>query len=160
MRINKWALSTIIVGAVIALIGSKANAAGTNYGELHMTRSNQVAIQAVTKLLARHNMEYMLEVFKCESQLVHYELDGTTLLKNRSGSNARGIAQIMTSVHPDKWVVVSYNQKKGTDYDVKNINLSNTEDYTLYAIMLATIHPKLSDWAESRRCWISKITKN
>jgi hypothetical protein len=85
---------------------------------------------------------YMLDVANCESTgLIHREKG--SLIKNRQGSSAQGVFQVLMSRHRAEM------QKMGLDPN-------NTEDYLEYVRHLYDTFG-LKPWAESKKCWQKQI---
>lgn len=96
--------------------------------------------QAVREYFA--DIPVMVEIARCESAYRQYEDDGLPL-KNREGSSAIGIMQIMASIHEAE------AQKIG--YDIRTLygNLA----YARYLYEQSGTKP----WEESKNCWGSAI---
>lgn len=77
----------------------------------------------------------MIPVIACESAFRHFEADGS-VLKNSEGSSAIGVAQILSSVHPDPRVVMSYNRRFNTDLSAADFDLTKLQDNLAYALVL------------------------
>lgn len=80
----------------------------------------------------------MVDIAKCESRFRQYEKDGT-VLKNREGSSATGVFQIMASVHR--------KNAANLGYDINT--LEGNIGYAQYLYELNGTR----DWEASRLCW-------
>lgn len=65
----------------------------------------------VEEFFTQNNAKEMLSILNCESGFKQFDEHGE-VLKNRAGSSAVGVAQIIASKHPDPKVLDEYNQKK------------------------------------------------
>jgi Flp pilus assembly protein TadG len=65
----------------------------------------------VEEFFTQNNAKEMLSILNCESGFKQLDEHGE-VLKNRAGSSAVGVAQIIASKHPDPKVLDEYNQKK------------------------------------------------
>ena len=95
-------------------------------------------------LLLKHDALDLAPIILCESEFKHYNADGT-VLQNREGSSAIGIAQIMSSVHPDPKVILRYNKRYDTDITTEDFDLDTFEGNLEYAIVLYRVRG-VSDW--------------
>lgn len=86
----------------------------------------------------------MIPVLKCESNFRHYEANGT-VLQNREGSSAIGVAQILTSKHPDPKIVARYNKKFELDLHPDDFDLTTLEGNLGYALVLYKVRGT-RDW--------------
>lgn len=86
----------------------------------------------------------MLPIIECESGFNHYEPDRTTL-KNRAGSSAIGIAQILASAHPDPTVLKRYNREYNTDLTEADFDITTLEGNLGYALVLYKVNGT-RDW--------------
>jgi len=86
----------------------------------------------------------MIPIIKCESNFRHYASDGS-VLKNHEGSSAVGIAQILTSKHPDSKVLKVYNKQHNTDLHVSDLNIMTVEGNLGYALALYKVRGT-RDW--------------
>jgi len=77
----------------------------------------------------------MIPIIKCESHFRHYNKDGT-VLTNRAGSSATGVAQILASVHPDPKVLSLYNKRFNTNLTAEDFDITTIEGNLGYALML------------------------
>lgn len=107
----------------------------------------------VTEFFTDNDAEEMLPIIKCESNFKHYGEDGE-VLKNFAGSNAIGVAQIMSSVHPDPKILKRYNRRNNTDLTEADFDLTTLEGNLGYALVLYTIRG-VRDWecAKKVRFW-------
>jgi hypothetical protein len=106
--------------------------------------TNDAVREAFVETFTAAGLEHFIPIAECESGLEHYE-DGR-LLRNKQGSNARGILQIMTSAHPDYWRIRAYNLRFGTDYQVDDFDIMNDpSDYLRYGLLLAMVRGT-QDW--------------
>ena len=79
----------------------------------------------------------MVRVAKCESGLVH--LKNGEMIRNRDGSSARGVFQVLMRVHQPQM------QKMG-------LNPERTDHYLAYVRYLYDQYG-LAPWQASRHCW-------
>ena len=117
-----------------------------------LTVDPNIGIQPfVEEYLRDNDAERLLPIIKCESEFKHFEPDGTPL-KNRAGSSAIGVAQIMSSLHPDPKVVERYNKRHDTDFTVEDIDITTVAGNIGYAVMLYELNG-IRDWECSRFGW-------
>ena len=102
----------------------------------------------VEEFLKANDAERLLSIIECESNFEHYEEDGTTL-KNREGSSAIGIAQIMSSLHPDPKLIKRYNRRKGTNLTVDDLDITTLKGNLGYALILYELRG-VRDWECSK----------
>ena len=100
--------------------------------------------QVVEEFFMANNAPEMIPIIKCESQFKHFKQDGT-VLTNREGSSATGIAQILSSVHPDPKAVSLYNKRFNTDLAPEDFDISTVEGNLGYALMLYELRG-VRDW--------------
>jgi hypothetical protein len=106
--------------------------------------TNEAVKAAFIETFTAADLDHFVAIAKCESQLQHF--DGDQLLRNRQGSNARGILQIMTSMHPDPARIRQYNRKYGTNYTESDFNLlEDPAEYIRYGLLLAKVRGT-RDW--------------
>lgn len=86
----------------------------------------------------------MIPVIRCESHFRQFEDDGTPL-KNREGSSAIGVAQILASKHPDPKIVSRYNKKFDMDMEPEDFDITTLEGNLGYALILYKIRGT-RDW--------------
>ena len=77
----------------------------------------------------------MIPIIRCESHFRHYSKDGNTL-QNSSGSSAVGVAQIMSSVHPDQKIIDRYNKKYTAGLSIDDLDITTLEGNLGYALIL------------------------
>ena len=77
----------------------------------------------------------MLPIIDCESNFKHYNDDGT-VLKNRAGSSATGIAQILASKHPDPKALERFNKRLDTNLTLETFDITKLEHNLGYALVL------------------------
>jgi hypothetical protein len=100
--------------------------------------------QYVTDFFTNRGAEEMIPIIDCESEFNHFDTDGT-VLKNREGSNATGIAQIMSSVHPDPSIINRYNRQNNTSLSVNNFDINTLVGNVAYAYVLYSVRGT-KDW--------------
>ena len=98
----------------------------------------------VRDFFTANDAEEMIRIIACESQFTHYNKNGS-ILKNRNGSNAIGVAQIMASVHPDPKIIYRYNKRFNTNLTVEDFDITTIEGNLGYALMLYKIRG-INDW--------------
>ena len=91
--------------------------------------------QFVTDFFTEYDAEEMIPIIACESEFKHFNEDGT-VLKNKQGSSATGISQILASVHPDPHVISKYNRRNHTNYKVEDFDISTLSGNVWYALVL------------------------
>lgn len=91
--------------------------------------------QFVTEFFTEYDAEEMIPIIACESEFKHFNDDGS-VLKNRQGSSATGISQILASVHPDPHVIAKYNRRNHTHYTVEDFDISSLTGNVWYALVL------------------------
>jgi len=91
----------------------------------------------------------MIPIIKCESHFRHYDKNGDPL-KNSSGSSAVGVAQIMSSLHPDLKVLNRYNKKYNTDLTAEDFDVTTFEGNIGYALVLYNMNG-VRDWECSKK---------
>jgi len=67
--------------------------------EITVEPTNESVRAGLREVFTQIGKPEFIEIARCESGLVHYK-DGR-MLPNQQGSSARGILQLMTSMHPD-----------------------------------------------------------
>lgn len=91
-----------------------------------------------------NNAAEMIPILRCESHFRHFEPDGTPLT-NKEGSSAIGVAQILTSKHPDPTVLAQYNRVFDMDMNVDDFDLTTLEGNLGYALILYKVRGT-EDW--------------
>lgn len=91
--------------------------------------------QFITDFFTEYDAEEMIPIIACESEFKHFNDDGT-VLKNRQGSSATGISQILASVHPDPQVIAKYNRRNHTHFKVEDFDISSLTGNVWYALVL------------------------
>jgi hypothetical protein len=100
--------------------------------------------QYVTEFFTSRGAEEMVSIIGCESEFKHFNQDGS-VLKNREGSSATGVAQIMASAHPDPNVIRKYNRKNNTNLTVDNFDINTMAGNVAYAHVLYEVRGT-KDW--------------
>ncbi len=100
--------------------------------------------QRVIEFFTDNDAPEMIPIIKCESHFRHFNPDGT-VLTNKAGSSATGIAQIIASKHPDPKIVYRYNTRTQTDLTVADLDITTVEGNLGYALMLYRINGT-RDW--------------
>lgn len=103
----------------------------------------------VVEFFEANNAPEMVPIIRCESQFKHYSDDGT-ILQNKSGSSAIGVAQIMSSVHPDPKIIKRYNKLFDMDLTINDFNVETLEGNLGYALVLYKVNGT-KDWECSKR---------
>lgn len=98
----------------------------------------------VTEFFTDNGAEEMLPIIACESNFKHFGKD-REVLRNRQGSSAVGIAQIMSSLHPDPKIVAQYNKKHNTDLVPEDFDVTTLEGNMRYALVLYKVRG-VRDW--------------
>ena len=125
--------STFVATLITISLGLAAQSAAAK--ETQATTGESVII-----VIAEHfptNFKTMKAIAKCESGLVH-RVNGK-LLPNREGSPARGVFQVLMSVH-------------GPEMERLGLDPNNDDDYMTYVKYLVD-NFGLTPWAESKDCW-------
>lgn len=97
-----------------------------------------------TQFFEDNDATEMIPVIKCESNFQHYDANGE-ILQNMEGSNAIGVAQIMSSKHPDPKIVTRYNRKFDMDMEVDDFDITTLEGNLGYALVLYKVRGT-RDW--------------
>ncbi len=97
--------------------------------------SNDGLQEFVTEFFTQYDAAEMIPIIACESRFRHFEEDGS-VLKNMQGSSATGIAQILTSVHPDPQVLKRYNRRNLTNFTAEDFDVTTLTDNLSYALVL------------------------
>ena len=131
-------------------------------GTLHYVRANAVELprkldidpnfgikNKVIEFFESNDAHEMVSIVKCESRFRHYGNDGA-LLKNKEGSSAIGVAQILTSVHPDPKVLTKYNRLFDMDLEVSDFDITTLEGNLGYALVLYKVRGT-KDWECSKK---------
>lgn len=100
--------------------------------------------QRVEEFFMANNAPEMIPIIRCESQFRHYNNAGE-VLTNTQGSSATGIAQILSSTHPDPKVVKVYNRRFNTALSVDDFDITTIEGNLGYALMLYKVRG-IRDW--------------
>lgn len=103
----------------------------------------------VTQFFEDNDAAEMIPIIKCESHFRHYDKDGE-LLRNREGSSAVGVAQIMSSVHPDPKIIKKYNEKFDMDLTVDSFDITTFAGNIGYALVLYKVRG-VRDWECSKK---------
>ena len=102
----------------------------------------------VETYLKANDADRLVSIIECESNFAHFETDGSPL-KNRAGSSAIGITQILSSVHPDPQAISTYNRRNDTDYTVDDFKIETLRGNLDYALLLYDIRG-VRDWECSK----------
>lgn len=100
--------------------------------------------QQVIEFFTDNDAAEMIPIIDCESNFRHFDADGS-VLKNKAGSSATGIAQILHSKHPDPKIVYRYNKRHNTDLEVADLDITTVAGNLGYALMLYEINGT-RDW--------------
>lgn len=117
-------------------------------GTYHYVRANTPVQTPETKITSNFDMKNkvieffeandaseMIPIIKCESHFRQFDKNGEPL-RNKAGSSAIGVAQIMTSLHPDPKVLKRYNRKYNTNLTTDDFDVTTFEDNIGYALIL------------------------
>jgi len=102
-----------------------------------------------TQFFEDNDAAEMIPIIRCESHFKQFAKDGS-VLRNTSGSNAIGVAQIMSSKHPDPKIVQQYNRRFDMDMSVEDFNLNSLEGNLGYALVLYKVRG-VRDWECSKK---------
>lgn len=97
-----------------------------------------------TQFFLDNDAAEMIPVIQCESNFRHHAPDGT-ILKNHEGSSAIGVAQILSSKHPDPKIIERYNRKFDMDMTVEDFDITTLEGNLGYALALYKVRGT-RDW--------------
>jgi hypothetical protein len=97
-----------------------------------------------TQFFEDNDAAEMIPVIECESRFRHYDADGN-VLQNQEGSSAIGVAQILSSKHPDPKIVSRYNKKFDMDMTIDDFDLTSLEGNLGYALVLYKVRGT-RDW--------------
>ena len=97
-----------------------------------------------TQFFEDNDAAEMIPVIECESHFRHYEPDGTPLV-NREGSSAIGVAQILTSQHPDPKIIARYDRRFDMDLTPGDFDLTTLGGNLGYALVLYKVRGT-RDW--------------
>lgn len=100
--------------------------------------------QYVTEFFTDNNAEEMLAIINCESGFKHFDTDGE-VLKNHEGSSAIGIAQILSSAHPDPKALEKHNRLYKTGLTPEDFDITTLQGNLGYALLLYQIRGT-KDW--------------
>ncbi len=98
----------------------------------------------IEEFLTNNNATALLPIIACESGFKHFEKDGS-VLKNKEGSSAIGIAQILASKHPDPKVLDRYNKRNNTDFTLADFDITTVQGNIGYALVLYQVRGT-RDW--------------
>lgn len=97
-----------------------------------------------TQFFLDNDAAEMIPIIACESNFRHLAPDGT-ILKNHEGSSAIGVAQILSSKHPDPRIVERYNRKFDMDMEIEDFDITTLEGNLGYALALYKVRGT-RDW--------------
>jgi hypothetical protein len=143
-------LSLLLVG--IALTGVVSISAKTRAQTLAVHDSyegpplspNLFVKAQVIEFFEANDAPEMIPIIKCESNFNHFDEDGE-VLKNRAGSSAIGVAQILTSKHPDQKVLAKFNREHNTALTAPDFDLTTLMGNLGYALVLYQVRGT-RDW--------------
>ena len=90
----------------------------------------------------------MIPIIKCESQFRHFDKNGNPL-KNNAGSSAVGVAQILSSVHPDQKIIDRYNKRYDAGLRIEDLDVTTFDGNIGYALVLYKMNG-VRDWECSK----------
>ena len=105
----------------------------------------------VEEFLAANDAERLLSIIECESNFKHFSPDGS-VLQNRAGSSAIGVAQILSSMHPDPKLIKRYNRKMNTNLKIEDLDITTLKGNLGYALILYELRG-VRDWECSKLGW-------
>ncbi len=88
----------------------------------------------------------MKAIANCESTGLLHRLPDGSLLPNKKGSSARGVFQVLMSVHAEEMQRMELDPNDDDDYTTYVRHIRNTQG--------------LSAWKESSDCWNPKYASN
>ena len=98
----------------------------------------------VVEFFTDNDAKEMLPIIACESEFKHFNTDGS-VLRNREGSSAVGVAQILTSKHPDPKALQKYNRLHNTTLTPDDFDVRTLQGNLGYALLLYEIRGT-RDW--------------
>lgn len=98
----------------------------------------------IVQFFTINNAEELIPIIGCESEFKHFNDDGT-VLKNRQGSSATGIAQILASAHPDPQIIKRYNRRHHANLKVEDFDITTLMGNLSYALVLYEVRGT-RDW--------------
>tara|TARA_B100000508_G_scaffold74109_2_gene57707 strand:+ start:2326 stop:2823 length:498 start_codon:yes stop_codon:yes gene_type:complete len=110
--------------------------------------TNEGVKDFVTDFFTEYGAEELIPIIACESEFKHYSENGK-ILRNKQGSSAIGVAQIMASVHPDPTVIAKYNRRNRTQYKVEDFEIATLSGNVWYALVLYKTRG-IRDWECSK----------
>lgn len=146
---------------VVLLIVCAVSVVGLN----HLVRANSGSVSSevvladsdpnfhvktiATQFFEDNDATELIPIIDCESNFRQFTDDGTPL-QNHEGSSATGVAQILTSKHPDPKVIKRYNQRYDMDMTVDDFDLMTLEGNLGYALVLFKVRG-VRDWECARK---------
>tara|TARA_B100001989_G_C24536339_1_gene464633 strand:- start:359 stop:862 length:504 start_codon:yes stop_codon:yes gene_type:complete len=106
--------------------------------------TNDGVQEHVVSFLTHHGAAELIPIIGCESGFRHFGSDGS-VLKNQQGSSAIGVAQIMSSLHPDPQILKRYNRRNRTRFSVEDFDINTFVGNIRYALVLYEIRG-VRDW--------------
>jgi len=103
----------------------------------------------VVEFFKANDASAMIPIIKCESHFRHYDKEGAPL-RNSSGSSAVGVAQILSSMHPDQKIIDRYNRKYDAGLSIEDLDVNTFEGNIGYALVLFKMNGT-RDWECSKK---------
>lgn len=139
----------VLLSSSVVLAGEYAKANQSATVVLNEVDPNFHIKNKVIAFFEDNNASEMIPIIQCESNFRHYNEDGD-VLRNRSGSNAIGVAQIMSSVHPDPKIIKRYNKRFDMDITIDTFDVNTFEGNLGYALVLYKVNG-VRDWECSKK---------
>lgn len=147
---------SIVIGSVFLLLVS-------SFGAFHyVLAKTAVEINPVTfinpnfgvknkviEFFEANDASAMIPIIKCESHFRHYDKSGKPL-QNSSGSSAVGVAQILSSMHPDQKIIDRYNKRFNAGLSIEDLDVTTFEGNIGYALVLYKMNGT-RDWECSKK---------
>lgn len=112
---------------------------------LRMPLDPNLGLQArVEEFFTANDAPEMIPIIGCESEFKHFNQSGS-VLQNKAGSSAIGIAQILSSQHPDPKVLKVFNIRHNTNLTIDDFDLDTIEGNLGYALVLYQVRGT-KDW--------------
>ena len=154
-KMKQRSIPVVIGSMVLLMVGTfgvfhfvlAKNAVATN--PITYIHSNFGIKNKVVEFFEANDASVMIPIIRCESQFRHYDKNGEPL-KNGEGSSAVGVAQILSSMHPDQKIIDRYNKKYDTGLRIEDLDVRTFEGNIGYALVLYKMNGT-RDWECSKK---------